>query len=97
MAPFPILADDNNRYYREYGIEHSIIGMFKRMLLRMPTLFMGMLKRYVPMIIKDSMTTIPADFLIDKNGIIKTAYYGSDEGDHVSFDQVKAFSLKQEH
>ncbi len=95
-APFPILADDSNRYYKEYGIEHSLSGVFKGMLLRMPTLIRGMFKGYVPTTIKGSMTTMPADFLIDMNGIIQVAYYGRDEGDHLPFEQVKAFSLKQE-
>ena len=92
-APFPILADESNRYYNEYSIERSLSGVLKGMLLRMPTLIKGMLKGYVPTIIKGSMTTMPADFLIDKNGVIQMAYYGSDEGDHLPFEQAKAFSV----
>ncbi len=95
-APFPVLADESNRYYKEYGIEHSLTGVFKGMLLRMPTLIRAMFKGYVPTAIKGSMTTMPADFLIDTDGIIQVAYYGSDEGDHLPFEQVKSFSLKQE-
>jgi thioredoxin-dependent peroxiredoxin len=93
-APFPILADEDNKYYREYGIEHSVLGMLKGMFLRMPTLIKGMFKGYIPTIIKGSMTTMPADFLIDRDGIIQVAYYGRDEGDHLPFDTVKEFSLK---
>jgi peroxiredoxin len=93
-APFPILADENNKYYREYGIEHSVLGTLKGMFLRMPTLLKGMFKGYIPTIIKGSMTTMPADFLIDRESIIQIAYYGKDEGDHLSFDSVKEFSLK---
>jgi hypothetical protein len=66
------------------------------MLLRMPTLMKGMSQGYVPIIIKGSLTTMPADFLIDKYGIIQVAYYGNDEGDHLPFEQVKVFSLEQE-
>ncbi len=91
-APFPILADEGNKYYKEYGIEHSFIGMLKGMFFRMPTLFKGMFKGYVPLIIKGSMTTMPADFLIDREGIIQTAHYGKVEGDHLSFDEIKAFA-----
>jgi peroxiredoxin len=93
-APFPILADENNKYYREYGIEHSVLGMLKGMFLRMPTLLKGMFKGYIPTTIKGSLTTMPADFLIDREGIIQVAYYGKDEGDHLPFDKVKEFSLK---
>ncbi len=91
-APFPILADESNKYYKEYGIEHSFIGMLKGMIFRMPTLLKGMFKGYVPLIFKGSLTTMPADFLIDREGNIKVAYYGKDEGDHLAFEQVKEFS-----
>ncbi len=93
-APFPILADESNQYYREYGIEHSFSGMLKGMILRMPTLVKGMLKGYLPTTLKGSITTMPADFLIDPRGFIQTAYYGKDEGDHLPFEQIKEFALK---
>ncbi len=93
-APFPILADVNNTYYKQYNIERSVTGMLKGMILRMPTLMEGMLKGYIPIIIKGSLTTMPTDFLIDRDGIIQTAYYGQDEGDHLPFDMVKEFSLQ---
>ena len=97
QAPFPILADADNRYYKLYGIRHSVIGVLKGMFMRMPRLLYGMfVKAYIPLTIKGSMTTMPADFLIDDNGIIQVAHYGNDEGDHLPFEQLKAFSLQQE-
>ena len=56
----------------------------------MPTLYKGLLKGYFLTVIKGSVTTMPADFLIDIDGI---AYYGKDEGDHLPFDSIKKFSL----
>ena len=94
QAPFPILADENNKYYKEYAIEHSLAGMLKGMMFRMPTLLRGMLKGYLPIRFKGSLITMPADFLIDREGIIQVAYYGKDEGDHLSFDTIKEFSIK---
>jgi len=91
-APFAILADAENISYRAYAIEHSIGGVIKGMLTRMPTLIRGMAKGYVPTTIQGNLTTIPADFLIDAQGIIRLAYYGSDEGDHLPFAQIKAFA-----
>ena len=92
QAPFAILADADNTYYKEYGIEHSVGGMLKGMFLRMPTLLRAMFRGYIPITIKGSMTTMPADFLIDREGIIQVAYYGKDEGDHLPLDVVKEFS-----
>ena len=92
-APFSILADESNEYYRKYGIESSVKGVLEGMIFRMPTLIKGMLKGYIPIKIKGSLTTMPADFLIDENGVIQFAYYGKDEGDHIPFSQLKAFAL----
>lgn len=91
-APFPILADEGNDCYQAYGIEHSVAGVVKGMMMRMPTLIKGMAKGYVPTTIKGSMTTMPADFLVDAEGVIHFAHYGRDEGDHLPFAQVKAFA-----
>ncbi len=93
-APFPILADEKNTYYKQYGIEKSFIGMLKGMIFRFPTLMKSMFKGYVPLQFKGSLITRPADFLVDRNGIIQTAYYGKDEGDHLAFDRIKEFSLE---
>lgn len=92
-APFPILADKENTYYKAYGIEHSFWGMLKGMIGRFPTLMKGMFRGYLPLIFKGSLITMPADILVDENGIIQTAYYGTDEGDHLDFEKVKAFAL----
>jgi len=92
QSPFPILADEENEYYQKYAIEHSFLGMLKGMFFRIPTLFKGLFRGYIPTTIKGSITTMPADFLIDEKGIIQKAYYGKDEGDHLTFDEIKTFS-----
>ncbi len=94
QAPFPILADETNKYYKEYGVERSFVGMLKGMFGRMPTLLKAMLvKGYLPLDFKGSWLTMPVDILVDENGLIQTAYYGKDEGDHLPFEQIKTFSL----
>jgi len=92
QAPFPILADENNNIHRLYHTEHSIWGVIKGITLRLPELMLGMLKGYIPWRIKGDMTGMPADFLIDEKGVIQSAYYGKDEGDHIPFHLVKQFS-----
>jgi len=91
-APFPILADETNQYYREYGIERSLKGVAKGIATRVPTLVRATLKGFIPMRVKGSMTTMPADFLIDADGVIQRAYYGRDEGDHLPFADVGQFA-----
>jgi thioredoxin-dependent peroxiredoxin len=95
-SPFPVLADENNACYRLYDIQHSLWGVMKGMIFRMPKLMYGMFgKGYVPLKIKGSMTTMPADFLVDRQGIIREAYYGKDEGDHLPFERIVEFSKSQ--
>ena len=91
-APFPILADEQNIYYKQYGIEKSFMGMLKGMIFRFPTLMKSMFKGHTPLQFKGSLITMPADFLVDRNGIIQTAYYGKDEGDHLAFKRIVEFS-----
>ena len=91
-APFPILADATGEAYRAYAIERSVGGMLKGMALRAPTLITAMSRGYLPTTLQNSLTTMPADFLIDEAGVIRTAHYGRDEGDHLPFEAVLAFS-----
>lgn len=91
-APFPILADETGGTYRAYAIERSLSGTLKGMTLRAPTLLRAMSRGYVPTSLKGSFTTMPADFLVDEAGVVQTAYYGRDEGDHLGFDVVVKFS-----
>ncbi len=92
-APFPILADEKNIYYKKFGVRHSIWGMFVGMVKRFPTLLYAMFaKGYIPWTVKGSMTTMPLDLLIDENGIIQQVYSGKDEGDHMPFETILAFA-----
>jgi len=91
-SPFTILADEDNKYFKRFGIEYSFLGVIKGSIFRFPTLLKAMLRGYLPLRIKGKWTTMPADFLVDQAGIIKQAYYGNDEGDHLLFDEVKNFS-----
>ena len=92
-APFPILADHTNKYYRQYGVERSFYGMLKGMIGRLPKLLYGMLvKGYLPFPFKGNLLTMPVDILVGENGLVKMAYYGKDEGDHLPFEVIKDFS-----
>jgi len=93
-APFPILADETGETYGAYAIERSVVGVLKGMAMRAPTLIEAMARGYLPTSLRGSLTTMPADFLVDERGAIRTAHYGGDEGDHLPFEDVLAFSLE---
>lgn len=93
QAPFPILADEDNVYYRAFAIERSLAGMLKAAVLRFPAVLDGVLvKGYLPTGFKGRLDTLPADFLIDERGIIRQAYYAADIGDHLPIECVQAFA-----
>lgn len=91
-APFPILADEQGLASARYGIEESVGGMLRGMVLRMPTLMRGMFAGYVPTTVKGSLTRMPADFLVGADGTILRALYGRDEGDHLPFEAIAEFA-----
>jgi kynurenine formamidase len=41
---------------------------------------------------KESISTIPAEFLIDEKGIIKKVHYATKLNDQLSVDVIKAFA-----
>jgi len=96
QAPFIVGADRDNRYYRVYGIQRSLKGAVKGIFTRMPVLWTAMVKhRYLPRHIQGHIATMPATFLIDERGIIRQAYYGKDEGDHLNFETIRSFALNR--
>ena len=91
-APFPILADKHNTCYREYGVERSLAGTLKGAATHMPSILGALfVKGYWPTSFGGKLTTMPANFLVDEDRIVRTAHYGKDEADHLPFEQVKVF------
>jgi hypothetical protein len=41
------------------------------------------------------MTIVPVDVLINETGVIEKVYYGKNTTDHMSFDEIKNFSLSK--
>jgi len=89
--PFPIISDTEGKYYKSYGLNKSVYGMFKGMLTRPIEMIRGMSKGSIPFVIDGSPLRMPADFLIDEHGIIKELMYARDEGEHMDLEIIKAF------
>tara|TARA_S200000501_G_scaffold227804_1_gene213608 strand:- start:16425 stop:16961 length:537 start_codon:yes stop_codon:yes gene_type:complete len=92
-APFWILADEKFFYYKKFSVEQSFIKFLIGTIVRFHRLMLASLKGYIPFTFKGSVSTIPVDILIDKNGVISEVYYGNNTSDHLSFDRIKSFSL----
>jgi peroxiredoxin Q/BCP len=96
-APFILLADEKNVFYKSYGVERSIWGVIKGILFSFPQMLYSMFaKGNFLTNIGGNLLTMPASFLINEKGIIDKIYYGKDEFDHIPFEQVLNFAKKTE-
>ena len=88
--PFPIICDPEESLYTLYGLENSV-GAFAN-----PANLWNFAKTARKGLLKlgrmeGTKTRIPADFLINADGVIQTAFYGRKIADHIPFDLVDAF------
>lgn len=95
---FPLISDTHGNLYREYGIKKSFLGMIKGMVTRFPTLMKAIfIDHFIPLRTHGHLLTMPAEFLVDNNGVVKVAHYGSDEGDHIDLtiiDKILSEKIK---
>jgi peroxiredoxin len=89
-APFPIIADPERNLYQQYGVTPSVLGLLK--LRVFSTAFKALLSGIVPGIPDLPLSMVPADFLIDPEGMVWSAYYGQAVSDHIPFDTVTEFA-----
>ncbi|HKZ09292.1 MAG TPA: peroxiredoxin-like family protein [Rhodanobacteraceae bacterium] len=90
--PFVVVADPTSSAHEAYGIERSFWRKWKGVVSRIPTLLKGL--RIVGLAGLNTSNLMPADFLIDEDGHIVEAYYGSDAGDRIPFERVELFLAK---
>ena len=67
-------------------------GKIRAMMLRLPALMSGM-----GMVGMRGMATgnlMPADFLIDEQGMVVETYYGKDVGDHIPMERIELFAAR---
>lgn len=87
--PFRIAADPLGETHARYGIERSFWRKLKAIVTRVPTLIRGL--RIVGLAGLDTNNLMPGDFLIDEDGRIVEAWYGSDAGDRIPLERVELF------
>jgi len=87
--PFHVVADPLGRTHDLYGIEHSFWRKLKAVVTRVPTLIKGL--RIVGLAGLRTNNRMPADFLIDEDGRVVEAWYGSDAGDRIPFERIELF------
>lgn len=89
--PFPVIPDPERALYKLYGVEQSSKLKYFVGLLHFKKLFTAFSKGLIRGRKDGDQFLIPADFLIDENQKIHTAYYGKDISDHISVDVIRKF------
>ncbi|MGV8835897.1 peroxiredoxin-like family protein [Cellvibrio sp.] len=89
--PFALIGDPKKKLYHEFGVEKSILSVLNP--LSWPAAFWGVAKnimrplRFMPSG-DESMFGLPADFLIDPNGLICELHYGTHAYDQWDFETL---------
>lgn len=94
MSPVPIISDPDRKWYEIYGVESSrsksikshIVFLLLKVLVakfkRLPVHWMAG---------DESFNTIPAEFLVDENGVLRKANYWNNLNDRISMDVIMSF------
>lgn len=93
--PFRMVADPEGNAHQAFSVNSSMWGKLKAMMLRLPAMMRGMGGMGVVSV--RGMVTgnlMPADFLIDEQGMVVETYYGEDAGDHIPMERIERFALR---
>ncbi len=90
--PFRIVADPEGKAHHAFSASTSTRGKIKAMMLRMAAMMSGMRMTGLRGIATGNQ--MPADFLIDENGIVVETYYGHDAGDHIPIERIESFASR---
>lgn len=88
---FAIIPDPAMALYKAYGVESSWAA-FAKATLRAGDIAKATAKGFLPGgKVDGDMNRVPADFLIDEEGVVRTAFYGKDIGDHLDTAVIERF------
>jgi thioredoxin-dependent peroxiredoxin len=95
VSPIPLIADPEKKIYASYGLEESKSIAIKSHLTTFVQTAFKASRAGVPihlMASGESFNTIPAEFLIDYDLLIKKVHYAQGLNDRLSMDLVKHFA-----
>ena len=95
ISPIPLVADPEKVWYESYGIEESAKKSRASHLTDfIQTAIRAKLKR-LPLHLmagKESFNTIPAEFLLDEQGVIRKIHYSNGLNDRMSIEHIYKFA-----
>lgn len=88
--PFPVIPDPTRALYKQYAVTASWLGYLAGT-LRLRTVRDALKRGFYPGRAEGAIAQLPAEFLINPDGMIARSYYGKDIGDHLPIDQIDAW------
>ncbi len=98
VSPVPLIADPTKTQYSTYGIENSLLkSSFSHLTTFIQTAIKAKMKQLpiYPMDGNESFSTMPAEFLLDENLIIRKIHYSKTLNDRISLDTIVDFAMKK--
>lgn len=98
ISPIPIISDPEKKWYNAYGLENS---GYKSAISHISTFVQTAFKASslgVPMHMMaggESISTMPAEFLLEEGLIIKEVHYSERLNSRMSMEKVKAFTNRK--
>jgi peroxiredoxin Q/BCP len=95
VSPIPLISDSKKIIYSAYGLENSSSIAAKSHLTSFVQTAFTAMRKGVPihmMADGESISTIPAEFLIDKGLIVKKVHYSESLNDRINMNIVKKFA-----
>ena len=95
VSPIPLISDPEKKWYDAYGLESS---GYKSAISHLTTFVQTAFKARAlgvpmhPMADGESISTMPAEFLLDKGLVIREVYYSETLTDRMSIDKIRAFA-----
>jgi len=95
VSPIPLISDPEKKWYAAYGLENS---GYKSAVSHITTFVQTAFKAKslgVPihmMADGESISTMPAEFLIDKGLVVKEVHYSERLNDRMNIDKIRAFA-----
>lgn len=86
--PFPVVADPEKNWYRRFGVEQSMLGAMHPS--AMWAAMRGLVLTRANLKGEGGSSGLPADFLVDGEGVVLAAHYGTHADDSWSVEDVLA-------
>ncbi|MEP6738710.1 MAG: peroxiredoxin-like family protein [Chryseolinea sp.] len=95
VSPIPIISDPEKQWYKTYGLEDSFVKSGVSHITSFVQTLIKAKSQALPFSLPtngESLATLPAEFLIDKNLVIRDLHYSQRLDDRMEISAIRAFA-----